>query len=120
MLGRHAVNDGTKLKPAIVFKRKTLPKEKLPEGVIVYTQENGWVNERVLLEWLNDVLFKRPGALLNKKSRMVWDMFRAHLVDAVKAKLKGRRTYQAVIPGGCTSVLQPLDVCLNKPFKSNM
>ena len=26
----------------------------------------------------------------------------------------------AVIPGGLTSVLQPLDICLNKPFKEKM
>ncbi|WAQ99390.1 POGK-like protein [Mya arenaria] len=103
--------DGTKLKPAIIFKRKTIPKEKLNKGVIVFTQEKAW--------WLNDVWFKRPGALLNKKALIVWDMFHAHIVDVVKPKL-GRRMYQSVIPGGCTSVLQPLDVCLNKPFKSNM
>ena len=24
-----------------------------------------------------------------------------------------------VIPGGCTSKIQPLDVCLNKPFKNH-
>ena len=29
----------------------------------------------------------------------------------------GRATSVAVIPGGCTSKIQPLDVCLNKPLK---
>ena len=47
-------------------------------------------------------------------------MFRAHLLGKVKDTLKENKTYQAVIPGGCTSMLQPLDVCLNKPFKVNM
>ena len=47
-------------------------------------------------------------------------MFRAHLLGKVKDTLKENKTYQAVIPGCCTSVLQPLDVCLNKPFKVNM
>ena len=30
---------------------------------------------------------------------------------------KQAKTKQAVIPGGLTSTLQPLDVCLSKPFK---
>ena len=33
--------DGTKLKPAVVFKRKTMPKEKFPTGVLVYVQPKG-------------------------------------------------------------------------------
>ena len=109
--------DGTKLKPAVVFKRKTMPKEKLPKDIVVFVQEKGRVDERVLFGWLREVWFKRPGALLNGKSMLVWDMFRAHLL---KSELKRNRTYQRVIPGGCTSVLQPLDVCLNKPFKVHM
>jgi len=61
---------------------------------------------------------KKPGALLKPKILLVWDMFRAHCCDSVKARLKEYRTRQAVIPGGCTSVLQPLDVSVNKPFKT--
>jgi hypothetical protein len=30
------------------------------------------------------------------------------------------KTNLAVIPGGLTSVLQPLDVSVNKPFKDNV
>jgi hypothetical protein len=56
------------------------------------------------------VWFKRPRAMQNKKSLMVWDMFRT---VSFKNRLKANHTYQVVIPGGCTSMLQPLDVCLN-------
>lgn len=112
--------DGTKLKPMLIFKRKTMPKEKCPPGVIVKVHPKGWMDEELVHSWLDEVWFKRPGALLNPRSLLVWDMFRAHLVDSVKNKLKRKKTYQAVIPGGCTSLLQPLDVSLNKPFKVNM
>ena len=112
--------DGTKLKPAVVFKRKTMPREKFPKDIIVFVQEKGWVDERALFRWLREVWFNRPGALLNGKSMLVWDMFCAHLLNSVKSELKRNRMYQCVIPGRCTSVLQPLDVCLNKPFKVHM
>ena len=48
---------------------------------------------------------------------LVWDSFRAHLADPVKRALGQSNTNIAVIPGGLTSVLKPLDVCLNKPLK---
>ena len=79
MVGNRTVDrtDGTKMKPAVVFKRKTMLKEKLPSNISVYVQEKGWVAETVLSKWLNDVWFERPGTLLKKNSLLVWDMFRA-------------------------------------------
>ena len=38
----------------------------------------------------------------------------------MKADLQRRKIDIAVIPGGLTPVLQPLDKCLNKPFQDNM
>ena len=55
-----------------------------------------------------------------EQSLLVWDSFRAHLTDDVKAALKQRKIDVAVIPGGLTPVLQPLDKCLNKPFKDSI
>lgn len=86
----------------------------------MFVQEKGRVDTRFLLGWLKEVRLKRPGALLNGKSMLVWDMFPAHLLESVNNEPKRNRTYQCVIPGVCMSVLQPLDVCLNKPFKVNM
>lgn len=56
----------------------------------------------------------------DERSLLVWDSFRAHLTESVKADLQRRKIDVAVIPGGLTPVLQPLDKCLNKPFKDNM
>ena len=51
----------------------------------------------------------------------VWDQFRAHLVDKVRQRTnKVHNTHIAVIPGGLTSILQPLDVSVNHPFKCKL
>ena len=47
--------DGAKLKPAVVFKRKKMPKEKLPKNIIVLVQEKSWVDERIHFGWLRNV-----------------------------------------------------------------
>ena len=44
----------------------------------------------------------------------------AHLTDTVKQQLRENKTATTVIPGGLTSLVQPLDVCLNKPFKDRL
>ena len=55
-----------------------------------------------------------------ERSLLVWDSFRAHLTDFVKDDLKQRNIDFTIIPGGLTPVVQPLDKCLNKPFKDNV
>ena len=113
--------DGSKLKPMVIFKRKTMPKEKFPKGVVVHVHQKGWMDERGVLIWLEKVWSLRSGALTKKPALLVWDQFRAHLTELVKEALKrDHQTTPAVIPGGLTSMLQPLDVSLNKPFKVNM
>lgn len=45
------------------------------------------------------------------------DSFKAHTTDNITKMLKEHSTTHCVVPGGCTSKLQPLDVSINKPFK---
>ena len=45
------------------------------------------------------------------------DSFKAHTTDNITKMMKEQDTTHYIIPGGCTSKLQPLDVSINKPFK---
>lgn len=55
--------------------------------------------------------------LTETASLLVLDSFEAHTTDTVQNTLEEINTKAPVIPGGCTSKVQPLDVCVNKPFK---
>ena len=116
MLGCMA--DGTKLPPYVVFKRKTMPKDKFPSGVIVRVQEQGWFNDSLMDDWLKTVWMKRKGGLEKQRSMLVLDAFRCHTTNNVKSKLKRHNTDLVIIPGGMTSILQPMDVVVNKPIKA--
>jgi len=67
--------------------------------------------------WLEKVWSKRPGGLLKKASLLVCDQFKAHVTESTKRLATKLKTHLAVIPGGLTTKLQPLDVSVNKPFK---
>lgn len=51
---------------------------------------------------------------------IVYDSFRGHLEESVKKKFHDCGFDLVVIPGGLTSICQPLDVTINKPFKDNL
>ena len=76
--------DGTKLKPMLVFKRLTMPKDKFPPGVIIKVHPKGWMDEKLINEWVEEVWNERPGGLRKVRSLLVWDMFWAHLCESVK------------------------------------
>ena len=42
--------NGQKLPPMVIFKRKTLPKEKFPAGVIIKANPKGWMDEEKMSE----------------------------------------------------------------------
>ena len=77
--------DRTKLKPMVVYKRKTMPKLKFPAGVIVHVHPKGWMDEDGVKLWTDKVWKKRPGGLMKTKSLLVWDMFKAHVTEKSKA-----------------------------------
>ena len=68
-----------------------------------------------MLEWIQNVWLPYVGG---RPALLCLDKFSGHLTEAVKDALVKGGTKLLVIPGGCTSVLQPLDVSVNKPFKS--
>ena len=83
--------DGSKLKTMVIIKRKTMPKVKFPSGVFVHVHPKGWMYEQGTRLWIDNIYTQRQGGLLRKKSLLVWDMFRAHLVDPVNSALKSER-----------------------------
>ena len=58
--------DGRQLLPYVILKRKTLPKEQLPAGIIFRAQEKGWMTEELMADWLKVVWGHRSGALLQQ------------------------------------------------------
>ena len=118
MLG--VLADGHKLPPYVILRRKTLPKEKLPAGLIFRCQEKGWMTNDLMLDWVKVVWSRRSGALLKKRGMLVLDSFKGHLTQEVKEEVKKANTDLVVIPGGMSSQLQVLDVVVNKPFKDHL
>ena len=86
----------------------------------MFILKDGWMDGEGMKLWLEKVWSSCPGGLLKKPSLLVCDQFKARVRESTKSLATKLKTHLAVIPGGLTSQLQPLDVSVNKPFKGFM
>ncbi|VDL62964.1 unnamed protein product [Nippostrongylus brasiliensis] len=102
------------------LRKKLIPKENFPPEVVVKANPKGWMNEDLMKMWLDEVWNERPHCSNDpSQSLLILDSARCHLTDSLRHLYK-ESSKIAVIPGGLTKHLQPLDVGINKPFKDKM
>ena len=110
--------NGQKLPPMVIFKRKTLPKEKFPVNVVIKANPKGWMDKEMMNDWLREIYVKRPDGFFHiSPALLIYDSMHAHLTNTVKAQVKKTNSELAIIPGGLTKELQPLDIGVNQSFK---
>ena len=68
----------------------------------------------------SEFLQKIVGSFMFGKHLFAWDSYRCHISNATKKQLKKLQIDVAVIPGGCTKVIQVPGVYWNALFKSKV
>ncbi|RPA99329.1 hypothetical protein L873DRAFT_1767828 [Choiromyces venosus 120613-1] len=83
--------------------------------VEVCWNETAYANSDLLIDWINNLLVPAlpPGPCL-----LALDIAKFHSTKSVLATLRSHNIIPSLIPPGCTGLVQPLDVSVNKPFKS--
>jgi len=90
---------------------------KRSEGTVISHQKKAWMDITLMLTWISDIWVEHTK---KRPSLLFLDTFSAHLTEKVKDPFQKSNTTIIVIPGGCTSILQPLDVSINKPIKDHL
>ena len=119
--------DGTKLPPYIIFKGNNsstiLTKEisNLPhvknKEIFYAFNINAWTTGEIVIDWLNKVWFeylKNFDSMF--ESLLIIDKATTHENEEFKRVCFNNDVTISYIPKGRTSILQPLDVSINKPF----
>ncbi|XP_037836508.1 pogo transposable element derived with ZNF domain b isoform X2 [Kryptolebias marmoratus] len=104
--------DGTML-PSLALTTRQLPEKVLPESVLLEVSPESLSIEDILDLWTSKVWLKHLSTSAQpSKSMLVLDRHREHLGDPFLSSLSGSCSLPAVIPGGCSFCLQPLEICL--------
>jgi len=67
-----------------------------------------------MLFWLEFILLPVLGT---RATLLVMDLFKSHSTQEIKDWLHTHGIVPSLVPSGCTGLVQPLDVSVNRPFK---
>ena len=82
--------------------------------VVVKFNPKGYANSTIMLFWLEFMLLP---VLSTGPTLLVMDLFKSHSTQEIKDWLRTHGIVPSLVPGGCTGLVQPLDVSVNRPFK---
>lgn len=107
-------SNGEKLPPAVIAASTgSNPRTSIKNGILVFSNPGtSMANSTIMSHWIQ--------LMVPNDSLLVLDSFRGHLTQSIKDTCKEQRVTRAVIPGGLTSKLQPLDLTVNRSFKSHL
>uniref|UniRef100_A0A8B9W9V9 Pogo transposable element with ZNF domain n=1 Tax=Bos mutus grunniens TaxID=30521 RepID=A0A8B9W9V9_BOSMU len=109
--------DGTVL-PTLVFYRGQVDQPaNVPDSILLEAKESGYSDDEIMELWSTRV-WQKHTACQRSKGMLVMDCHRTHLSEEVLAMLSASSTLPAVIPAGCSSKIQPLDVCIKRTVKN--
>ena len=121
--------DGDKLPPYIIFKGKNSNNKafnKLKNNLYIKTNKifinfnnNAWSTTELMLDWIDKVYLayikKDP---LCGEGLLIIDKASSHISEEVIEKCTGNLMDLSILPAGTTSIMQPLDISINKKFKN--
>ena len=117
---------GWKLKTYIIFKgaksgkiyhdliNNELVKKKLCE---VSCNTNAWATKEIIVNWINKIYVEKFKKVNLQNTLLILDSSTMHFSLDVIRYLVSLKINYVFIPKGLTSILQPLDVSVNRPFK---
>jgi hypothetical protein len=115
---------GQKLPPAIVVQSHRQFKQariQLIHGVLVFWNPGtSMCNGDIMRRWIAIMMGQRVPKNDEHRNILIMDSFRGHLTQDVRDACQQSRAIPAIIPGGLTSHLQPLDLTVNRSFKSKL
>ena len=83
--------------------------------VAIRWNESAYANAGLLVNWIQEFLVH---ALPSGPRLLTLDVARFHSTDEVLTTLRSNNITPSMIPPGCTGLVHPLDVSVNKPFKN--
>lgn len=104
--------------PSLVMTNRKLSQKSVPDLVVLEDGADSLLVEEVLELWTNKVWKPHTSSPPQPhRSMLVLDRHREHLRDSFMTSISGSGTLPAMIPGGCSFRLQPLEVCLKPVLK---
>jgi len=118
---------GKVLKPVIIFKgtrNGRIVTREFPnyeEDMVYLCQRAAWMDEEAMIVWVDRVLQPHIETAPHGVMPILFlDSYRCHMMASVMSKIQDLGVEVQHIPGGCTSLCQPVDIGVNKPFKNRL
>ncbi|XP_021503771.1 pogo transposable element with ZNF domain isoform X3 [Meriones unguiculatus] len=109
--------DGTVLPTLVLYRGQVNRPANVPDSILLEAKESGYSDDEIMELW-STLVWKKHTACQHSKGMLVMDCHRTHLSEEVLALLSASSTLPAVVPAGCSSKIQPLDVCIKRTVKN--